>query len=114
MICIKLVEKGTQNSCLPRSHFSRQGNESTTAVDAVQKMCKGFLVVLAQKDKAGVGGQVKRLFLEAVKVEVHQSTPLNTFPSSGYFFEFEDKPNPFKSRGQVVEVTRLPEELRQF
>ena len=71
MICVKLAEKRTQDRCFPRSHLSRQGNESYTIVNAVQKVCKGLPVVLAQKDKAGIRGQVKRFFPEAMKVEVH-------------------------------------------
>jgi hypothetical protein len=39
-------------------------------------------MVLAQEDKTGVGGQGKRLFPEAIKVEVHQKLPLDTFTSS--------------------------------
>jgi hypothetical protein len=42
---------------------------------------KGFLVGFAQKDKAGVWGQVKRLFPEAIKVEVHQNIPPDAFTS---------------------------------
>jgi hypothetical protein len=45
-------------------------------MNAVKKMCKGFLMRFAQEDKAGVRGQVKRLFTKAMEVEVHQKIPL--------------------------------------
>jgi hypothetical protein len=36
MIRVELAEEGTQNRCLPRSHRSRQGNETDAIVNAVQ------------------------------------------------------------------------------
>jgi hypothetical protein len=44
-------------------------------------VCKGFLVGLAQENKAGVRGQVKRLLPEAMEVKVHQKILLNAFTS---------------------------------
>ena len=76
MIGIKLAEECTQDRRFPRSHLSRQGNKSCPIVNPVQQVGKGFPVVLAQEDKAWVGGQVKRLFAEAIKVEVHRRVPL--------------------------------------
>ena len=78
MICVKLTEESTQDRCLPGAHFSREGNESYAIVNAVQKVCKGFPMVLAQKDKPGVGSETKRLFAEAMKVEVHLELPLES------------------------------------
>jgi hypothetical protein len=82
LICVKLAEECPQDSCLPRSDLSCQGNESYTIVNAVQKVCKGFFVVLAQEDKTGVRSQVERFFSEAMKVKVHQKIPLDTSTSS--------------------------------
>ena len=45
-------------------------------MNAVEKMCKGFLMRFAQEDKAGVRGQVKGLFPKAMEVKVHQNIPL--------------------------------------
>jgi len=45
-------------------------------MNAIKKMCKGFLMRFAQEDKAGVRSQVKRLFTKAMEVEVHQEIPL--------------------------------------
>jgi hypothetical protein len=39
-------------------------------------------MMLAQEDKPGVGGQVKRLFPEDIIVEVHQKKPLDTSRTS--------------------------------
>jgi hypothetical protein len=39
-------------------------------------VCKRFPVAPAHEEKAGVRGQAKRLFPEAMKVEVHQTLPL--------------------------------------
>ena len=81
MIWAKLAEEGPQDRRFPRTHLPGQYDESGPIVDSVQKVGKGFPVVLAQKDKAGVGGQVKRLFPEAIKIEVHQKLPLEPFTS---------------------------------
>ncbi len=78
MICVQLAEKGTQDRRLARSHLSGQGNKSCPIVNPVQKVGKGFPVILAQEDKSGVGGQIKRLFPEAIKFEVHQKIPPDT------------------------------------
>ena len=72
MIRIKLIEEGPQDRCFPRSHLSRQDNKSHTIVNAVEKMCEGLPVVLAQEDEAGVGSQIKRFFPKAMKLEVHK------------------------------------------
>ena len=71
VIGVQLAEEGAQDGGLARSHFADQGDEPGAVVDAVEKVGKGFLVGLAQEDKTRVGGQIKRLFPEAVKVEVY-------------------------------------------
>jgi hypothetical protein len=53
-----------------------QGNKSDPIVNPVQKVGKGFPVVLAREDKARAGGQITRFFPEAIKFEVHQRVPL--------------------------------------
>jgi hypothetical protein len=80
-ICVKLAQECTQDRRFPRSHFSRQRNESYPVVNTVQKVCERFPVVLAQEDKAGVRGQIKGFFPEAMKVEVHQKTLPDAFTS---------------------------------
>jgi hypothetical protein len=40
-------------------------------VDAVDEMGKGFLMVFAQENEAGVGGDGERFFLKAVEVAIH-------------------------------------------
>jgi hypothetical protein len=76
MLRVKLAEERTQNRCFPRPYFASETDESHTMMNAVKKMCKGFLMRFAQEDKAGVRGQVKRLFTKAMEVEVHQEIPL--------------------------------------
>jgi hypothetical protein len=40
-------------------------------VDAVEKVGKGLLMVLAQENEAWIGGDGKGFFLEAVVVAIH-------------------------------------------
>jgi hypothetical protein len=40
-------------------------------LDAVQEMGKDLLVVLAQKDEPGIGGDGEWFFLEPVIIEIH-------------------------------------------
>ena len=82
MVRIQLVEEGTEDRRFSGSHLSRQDDEPCPAVNAEQKVGKSLFVFFAQEDKAGVGGQVERLFLQGIKVEVHQKIPPVIFSTS--------------------------------
>jgi hypothetical protein len=76
MLRVKLGQECTQNRCLSRPHFTRETDESHMMMNTEKKMRKGFLMRLAQKDKAGVRGQVKRLFTKTMEIDIHQEIPL--------------------------------------
>jgi hypothetical protein len=40
-------------------------------VDSIEKVGKRLLMVLAQEDETGIGGNCKRLFLETVVIAIH-------------------------------------------
>ena len=68
---VKLTQEGSEYGRLPRTDLAGQFYEAGMVVDAVEKMCKGLPVVFAEKNEAGVGGNGKRLFLEAIKGTIH-------------------------------------------
>ena len=58
---VELAEEGPEHGGLAGPHFAGQGNEAGMVVDAVEEVGKGLLMILAEKDEAGVGMMVEGL-----------------------------------------------------
>ena len=69
---VKLGKERPKHGRLAGAHFAGHGNEAGMAVDTVQKVCKGFAMVLAQINELRIGGDRERFFAETEKFTVHQ------------------------------------------
>src|SRR5262249_43341871 len=68
---IKLLKYGPQDRGLARSDFAGEFNEAGMIFDAVNKVSKSLLMVLAQINEPWVRRDVERFFPETVMRAVH-------------------------------------------
>jgi len=72
VLVLKTAQQGAQEGGFAGADLAGQAHETMAVVNAVEQVGKGLLVVMAQVDKPGIGGQGKRFFVETEMCRVHR------------------------------------------